>query len=77
MNAKNSPAERLLSIDELDRDIVSLTDRINAGTLEVSDDDIGRDIGNNFSELSNVINNPSAEGFFVAAKTSVVSSAPP
>jgi len=35
LNAKNSPAARLLSIDELDRDIVTLTDRINAGTFEL------------------------------------------
>ncbi len=77
MNAKNSPAARLLTIDELDRDIVSLTDRINAGTLEVIDDDIGSDIENDFSELSNVINNPSAEGFLAAVKTSVVNLPPP
>ena len=35
MNANNSPAARLLSIDELDRDIVNLTDRLNAGTFEL------------------------------------------
>jgi hypothetical protein len=41
------------------------------------DDDIGSDIENDLSELSKVINNPSAEGFLAAVKTSVVSSAPP
>ena len=35
MKAKKSPEERLLSIDELDRDIVTLSDRINAGTFEL------------------------------------------
>jgi hypothetical protein len=35
MKAKKSPEERLLSIAELDRDIVTLSDRINAGTFEL------------------------------------------
>ncbi len=51
-------AARLLSIDELDRDI-------------------GGDIENDFSELSKVVINPSAEGFLATVKTSVVSSLPP
>jgi hypothetical protein len=54
MNAENFPAARLLSIDELDRDI----------------DD-------NFSELSDVINNPSAEGLLITSESSVGNSLPP
>jgi hypothetical protein len=38
---------------------------------------IDDDIGDSFSELSNVINNPSAEGFLASVKTAVVSAAPP
>jgi hypothetical protein len=41
------------------------------------DDDIGSDIESDFSELSNVVNNPSAEGFLASVKTAVVSLAPP
>jgi hypothetical protein len=44
---------------------------------DVIDDDIGSDIESDFSDLSNAINNPSAEGFLASVKTSVVSSAPP
>ena len=43
----------------------------------LSIDELDRDIENDFSELSKVVNNPSAEGFLAAAKTSVVSSLPP
>ena len=38
---------------------------------------IDDDIGDNSNELSNVINNPSAEGFFTEVETSVVNSPPP
>jgi hypothetical protein len=44
---------------------------------DMIDDDIGSDIESGFSELSTVINNPSAEGFLAAVKSSVVSLAPP
>jgi hypothetical protein len=40
-------------------------------------DMIDDDIGDPTSILSNVINNPSAEGFFAAVKSSVVNSPPP
>jgi hypothetical protein len=39
-------------------------------------DMIDDDIGDDFNELSNVINNPSAEGFIAAVRTSVVNSSP-
>ena len=35
MSARPSPKERLLSIDELDRNIVSIASRINAATYEL------------------------------------------
>jgi hypothetical protein len=44
---------------------------------DMIDDDISSDVEDDFSELSNVVNNPSADGFRAGLKTSVVSSAPP
>jgi hypothetical protein len=70
MYAAKAPKERLLSIDELDSGIVNLA---TFELLILIDDGIDDDIG----ILSNMINYPSAEGFFTAVKTSVVDSPPP
>jgi hypothetical protein len=74
MNATKSPKEPLA--------LKTTASRVEDRCRELrcgyrAQDMIDDDIGDNFNELSIVINNPSAEGFFTAVKTSVVNSPPP
>jgi hypothetical protein len=85
MKPVTTPEDRLLSIDQLDRDIVTLATRINAASCELlvlirQFDEravpncgyLAQDmVDDSSSELSRMINNPPAEGFLCRQKKAV------